>query len=192
MVTTLRYSAVNRIIAVVLLCWIAAVPAAFAVDSESDIQTRAAIVFKLTRFVNWPESSFSRGDAPITICLLGNTPIAAPLQRVSGVKIQGHAALLRSLDKLDEQALTDCHLLYLARGMEDKLRYVLAITSTKPVLTVSDIDAFAERGGIIGLTQRASRYGFRINLESARQAGLGIHTPLLEVSEVIGNWRKDR
>jgi len=156
--------------------------------TQQEAATKAAIVYKLTRYVDWPESSFADDDSPLEVCLFGHADIEESLQRTGGRSVQGHPLALRRIDIPAPEHIGHCHLMYVPRNAENQLRPLLAALERQPVLSVSEIDAFAERGGIVGITRRGTRFGFRINLKSAREAGLTISAPLLDLAEVIGGW----
>ena len=54
-----------------------------------------------------------------------------------------------------------------------------------PVLTVSDIDNFAERGGVIGLTIVGDNIRFQVNRGAALTKGLRLSSSLLEIAERV-------
>jgi len=53
------------------------------------------------------------------------------------------------------------------------------------VLTVSDVDRFAEAGGVIGLYNIDNNVQFSINLEQARSASLQINSQLLKLAKIV-------
>ena len=61
---------------------------------------------------------------------------------------------------------------------------VLASAKRLPVLTVSDIPRFAERGGMIGLVNQADRIRFEVNVAPVEDSGLTVSSELLKVA-----WR---
>ncbi len=54
-----------------------------------------------------------------------------------------------------------------------------------PVLTVSDADAFAKRGGIVQMFVEDGKMKFRINARSAKRAGLALSSRLLALAELV-------
>jgi hypothetical protein len=57
------------------------------------------------------------------------------------------------------------------------------------VLTVSDIEDFARKGGIVGFFNQGGRVRLEINAVLARQAGLKLSAKLLEISRIVGEGR---
>jgi hypothetical protein len=78
-----------------------------------------------------------------------------------------------------------CHVLYLS-GIDDRrLVEVVATVRDSPVLTVSDADAFAKRGGIVQIFVEGGKMKFRINVRSARRARLALSSRLLALAELV-------
>jgi two-component system, cell cycle response regulator len=65
-------------------------------NSLSEYQVKAAYLFNLLKFVEWPESAFAGPSAPIVIGIVGNNPFgnALPLI-VSGKTVQGRDLVIR-------------------------------------------------------------------------------------------------
>jgi hypothetical protein len=53
------------------------------------------------------------------------------------------------------------------------------------MLTVSDIDEFAERGGMITLNKAKNKIRLEINLDAADHSGLKVSSKLLKIAKII-------
>jgi hypothetical protein len=61
------------------------------------------------------------------------------------------------------------------------------------VLTVSDLDHFAENGGMIGLvTTDDNRIRFDINQTAVERAGLKASSQLLQLARIVDETRRNR
>jgi hypothetical protein len=78
-----------------------------------------------------------------------------------------------------------CHILFIRRPDGARLEETLARLKNRPILTVSDVDGFAERGGMIRFVTDRNRIRLQINPESVEAAHLTISSKLLRVAEVI-------
>ena len=115
-----------------------------------EYQVKAAFLFQFSRFVQWPPDSFSSADARLVICVLGVNPFGSALQEIAaGEAVQTHPLSVERRDRVED--LTDCHIVFVSGRDEDVTRQALGYLSGRRVLTVSDSDDFARRGGIIGL-----------------------------------------
>ena len=57
------------------------------------------------------------------------------------------------------------------------------------MLTVSDMEGFAEAGGVIGLMKTDEKIRFEINLLAAKDAGLVINSRLLNLAQIVYDER---
>lgn len=74
---------------------------------------------------------------------------------------------------------SDCHLVFITDSEERRVGLLLRGLAGRSVLTVSDIDGFAEAGGRIGLVVDERRVRFDINLTSVQREGLRASSQLL-------------
>ena len=68
-----------------------------------------------------------------------------------------------------------------AGALEETLR----VLGRANILTVSDIEEFAERGGMIGFRIEEKRVRFSVNTEAADRAGLQISSRLLKLARLV-------
>ena len=157
-----------------------------AATAQAGVEQRlqAALVFKLSRFVEWPASRLPEGRGPFRICLVGRGPLAAALQELEGRKIKGHPVKVLIAPAFDAVAHV-CHLAFVDRGQRTRLALLWRRLGHAPVLTVSDLEGFAAKGGMVGIVRRGKRLGFEIDLRRARASGLTLAAPLLQISKVI-------
>ena len=101
-----------------------------------------------------------------------------------GETAHGRPIDVRRLDRLDE--ITDCHILFVSRGEVDRLDEIRRTLRGRSVLTVSDAEGFAERGGMIRFVTDRNRIRLRINLEAARTADLTLSSKLLRPAQIVG------
>lgn len=174
----------GRLLVRALLATVLVFSNAFADDAERETRIKAAVVYKLAKFVEWPATSFEHARSPLRLCLLGDTPVADALQAAVGRTVRNRPVTISRTEDL--VAGEPCHVLYVSRTQQQRLAAVLARLADRPVLSVSEIEGFAQRGGIVGLIRRGKRLGFQVNVGSARRAGLAVSAPLLELADVIG------
>src|SRR6266511_4381492 len=77
------------------------------------------------------------------------------------------------------------HILFISRSEGDRPRAILAGLKNRPVLTVSDADGFAERGGMIRFVTDRNRIRLQLNLAATEAAHLTISSKLLRVAEIV-------
>jgi hypothetical protein len=78
-----------------------------------------------------------------------------------------------------------CDILFISQSEGNRVEAILASLNNRPTLTVSDLDRFARRGGMIHLVTDGNRIRLAINLEAAQAAHLTISSKLLRVAEIV-------
>jgi hypothetical protein len=162
-----------------LACGLAVAAAHLAAAAgPSEVDVKAAFLFNFTKFVDWPEAAGAKD--PITICVLGENPFGSVLgDAVRGKTVNGREVVVQ--ERSTSGAAT-CNIVFIASSEQARLDEVLGRLATRPVLTVSDAEAAAKRGAIIGLTTEKNRVRFEVNLNAAKTAGLKLSSHLLKVA----------
>ncbi len=153
-------------------------------EAPTEYQVKAVFVYNFSRFVEWPPQAFTAPDEPFVIGILGSDPFGARLdEAVRGERIDQHPLLVRRFRNLGE--IGDCRILYIDRSENAKLQQILAALDHRSTLTVADLDGSSQRGVMIQFTTENNRIRLRINVESARAAGLTISSKLLRSAEIV-------
>jgi hypothetical protein len=153
-------------------------------DQPSAYEVKAAFLFNFTKFVEWPENAFVDPRAPIVIGVIGDDPFGESLVRiVAGQKAQGRGIEIAKYRYGDN--LRRCHVLFISASERQRRAPILASLQEASVLTVSDIDGFAEAGGAIQFVVQENRVRFVVNLEVATQSKLRVSAKLLALARVI-------
>ncbi|MDJ0832296.1 MAG: YfiR family protein [Gammaproteobacteria bacterium] len=166
------------------LLTVPAVPGLAAGHTASpEYKIKAALLYKLTKFIEWPQSA-KQAPGEFNICVLGDNVFADALDPLTKRKVSERSISIHYFnrsDAIDQQ----CHILFITDSKRAFLANILGSINTQGCLTVSDINDFAEQGGVIELTQGKNKIGFKINLAQAKQADIALAAPLLELSTVI-------
>lgn len=145
---------------------------------------KAAYLYNFTHFVEWPGHVFATAEAPMVIGVLGEDPFGPVLdQAITNKSAQGRSLEVRRLKQPAE--MEGCHILFVCASEARRLPEVLEAAHRKNILTVSDLDRFAELGGVISLFTENNKVRFRINLSAAERAGTRISSQLLRLGPII-------
>jgi hypothetical protein len=159
-----------------------ALPAQTAVSRE--YQIKAVFIFNFTQFVDWPSTSFSSGDAPLVIGVLGENPFGSYLvEIVSGEKVNGHPVLIQHFDRAEE--IKTCHILLVGWSDSKRSEQIISALKERSILTISDQPRFLIQGGMVKLFTKNSKVRFEINPEAAKAAGLVLSSKLLRLAEIF-------
>ena len=150
-------------------------------ESNDNSQLKAVILLKALKYVQWPAQSLTNNT--IRLCMVGKGSINRELKALSGKKLSGkqvHVIYYEALKKTDL-----CHLAFINNSAAHQLHELVRLLSTQPVLTVSDIPAFATNGGMFELNESKERIRLVVNLKATRASGFLIGSQLLRMSRVI-------
>lgn len=160
-----------------LLCFeISAQPA---VARENEL--KAAYLLNFAQFVEWPATT---GET-LMICVAGADGVREVLGRAveAKKKAAGRALAVRGLE--EGAAPNGCNVLFLDSKAAPPIERHLRAHATEPLLTVSDINAFARHGGMIELFAQDNRMRFNINVDNAAKAGLRVSSSLLQLAAAV-------
>jgi hypothetical protein len=161
------------------------VPARAQGAATREYQIKAVFLFNFLQFVEWPPEAFSAADTPLRIGVLGDDPFGSALEEaVRDEKVQDRRLEVRRSRRLED--LTDCQLLFICRSEQRRVDEILSALAGRPVLTVSEVDGFARRGGVIAFYPDGKKVRFEINPASARQRGLKMSSELLGLGRLVG------
>ncbi len=150
----------------------------------SEHRLKAVFLFNFSRFVEWPPSAFPAADAPFVIGVFGRDPFGSDLDDVArGETVNGRPLLIRRVQTVQDAAA--CQILFRPESERANLEEILAAVTRSNTLTVSDLDGAAQRGAMIRLVTDRDKVRMRINVESARAAGLTISSKLLRAAEIV-------
>jgi len=169
-----------------LMVW--ALPGATALGKTAaqspEYQLKAVFLFNFAQFVEWPASAFPEPDTPLGICILGEDPFGGYLdETVRGETVANHPLAVRRYHTVDE--IKGCHILFVSRQEQGHVGQILDSLKGRSVLTVSDAERFASRGGMIRFVTDHNRIRLRINLEAARAANLTLSSKLLRPAQIV-------
>jgi len=172
------------------LCLVMILCGAYGAEVPTEYQVKAVFVFNFSRFVEWPPQAFAAPNQPFAICILGDDPFGGRLdEAVRGEQINQHPLTVRRFRNIGEA--DNCQILYIDRSESGQLHQILTALDHRSTLTVSELNDAAERGGMIQFTTENNRIRLRINVDSARAAGLTISSKLLRPAEIVGTRAGD-
>ncbi|MCB1623226.1 MAG: YfiR family protein [Pseudomonadales bacterium] len=170
------------VVSLVLLIIAARTPAQEAAVRERMI--RAAVIYKIVKFVTWPETAFADATS-FVVCGYGSASAISALESMEKRAIQGRPARLKVLTELTSASTQGCQVLYLVDAPRLNVESLALILADRPTLIIGETPEFARHGGMVTLLQESNRVGLEINLRAARRAGLEISAPLLQLATVV-------
>lgn len=167
------------------LCLFSLLPtvcSSFSYNAEEQ-QIKAAFLYNFTRFISWPNPSNSESVANFKICVIGHDPFGDALTPLEQRSRNGQRIIIRYINTIPESL--ECKLLYIGITDPRFVNKILASLSGKPILTVSSLPDFVNKGGVIGFVNRENHVRFEINRNSCSQSGLICSAKLLEAATLV-------
>lgn len=146
-----------------------------------EYQVKAAFLYHFAEFVSWPANAFAETNSPYVVAVLGKDPFGQNLDdTLQGHLLNNHPFIVRRITNATQAH--GCHILFIGRSETRRLEDIIAELKTDSVLTVSEIDGFVNRGGIVQFLNSGDKVRFTINNTAARAAGLRISSQLLSLA----------
>lgn len=144
-------------------------------------QLEAVYIYKITKFIRWKTGS-------IRVCFLSkekteNEVYHALLQFINAKKLNHEITTFLEESIAD---LSKCNLIYLSKENEKSIQDIFVYLAKHPIATISNIDAFAERGGMFNFVHlEDGKLDLILNLKNAHKSNVSISSELLELIKVI-------
>lgn len=156
--------------------------------SSGEYDVKAALLSHFVTFVEWEPRSFTEADGSFALCVLGRDPFGSRLEKA----FEGKTVARREVTIHRSTSLRDlrsCQLIFVSDSEEKRVGAVVRELAGRNVLTVSDIDGFVDRGGMIQLKRSGKRVQFEINRRSTEQARLKISDQLFNLASKVHSSR---
>lgn len=155
-------------------------------DSVDEYKLKAAMLYNLTYFVEWPGLAFPSGRAPTVLCILGQDPFASSLASGASTETDaGRPVRVRQLQS--DKEFAGCHILYIGSSERKSASRIFSSLNGSSVLTVGEMTQFAARGGMIQFSVEDRHVRFDINLDAASRARIKISSKLLALAQIVKN-----
>jgi hypothetical protein len=153
-------------------------------EKPGEYQVKAAIVFNLAKYVEWPAQSFADDSSPLILGILGEDKFGDDFRRmVEDKTINRRTLLVKHLSSGDD--LKKVHLLFVSASERRRFADICQKVKQSSVVTVGEHESFIAAGGMINLIKKENRILPQINLAATDRAGLRISSKLLSIAEVV-------
>ena len=143
---------------------------------------KAAFIHNFVKFTQWPPDVLPPA-APLAACVLGDAAFSGVLESyVKGHPVDGHDIVV---SPVAEARGRPCHILYVTGISAKRAAQVVADLNGAPVLTVSDLDDFAQAGGMAQLYVEGGTIRFKVNMDTTRNSRLQFSSKLLALATLI-------
>ena len=143
---------------------------------------KAALIFNLAKYTDWPPQAFPQPDSPIIIGVLGDDPFGQVLDRVvQGRSVKGRPLVIRRASGV--APLQGAHLVFVSASQPQAPQDCAALERAG-ALTVGDT-AHTTPYTAIGFAVEGDKIVFTIDLERIRRAGSSISSQVLKLAKSV-------
>lgn len=172
---------INKIILAIIASLIFA-SMANAGETGREYIVKAAFLYNFIKFVTWENE---QNTDNVGVCAFGDSEFIKDLKSIEGKKAHERTISVIEMGALNKAI--KCDVLFISRYESPEYKKLIAEAEKNKILTVSDIDGFAEKGGIIELFDTDdNRIRFKINIKAAERSGLKISSELLKLAVIVG------
>jgi hypothetical protein len=144
----------------------------------TDYRFHSVFIYNFTKYIQWPES-YQSGD--FVIGVLGNSPIAAELEKLSANKTVGmQKIIVRKFKSADE--IGTCHILFLPVTGSNSFEEVQEKLKGKHTLVITEKSGLAQKGSGINFIQQDNKWKFELNESATQSAGLKVSKELSKLA----------
>jgi hypothetical protein len=148
----------------------------------TDYEVKAAYLYNFAKFVRWPDDA--AGGTRFVVAIIGDDPFGAVLDRAfQGKTVLGRPVEIRRTRAVREAA--GAQMAFIGSSERARLAEVLAALKGGSVLTVGDMDRFADGGGMVGFRLKDSTVRFEVNLREVRQARLQMSSQIIRLAQRV-------
>ncbi len=147
---------------------------------RSEYDVKAAILYNMVNFVEWPVERAADGE--LRICLAGELSDPAPFVDLGSQVAAGRRLVVVPEDGAPSR---ECDVVFLAGQNPQQLRAELDRARNKPVLLIAEQPGAAQEGAVVNLTIVNKKVRFEINAGAARRIGLKVSSKLLKLATAV-------
>ncbi|GAA0695433.1 hypothetical protein GCM10009104_23950 [Marinobacterium maritimum] len=157
-------------------------------QSEKISHIKAAFVYNIAKFVDWPAEVTASRSSHFVFCYYREDFLGRGFDSILGKQVQQ-----RSVQKRVVEAIKDapaCDVMLIPESQLDRFQHERALSRLDPALTIADLTQPGTRESvhdkaIINLVRDGRGIGFEVNLNHAKQSGLAISSELLKLARAI-------
>ncbi len=172
----------RQALAAAVLCCVA--PQIAYAQSDPEMVVKAVMIRKFAEFIRWPDAVAPQNTMQVNVCVYGDAPMSEMTAVFSKTSASNPVKFsLSTLSQLSDAGA--CHILFVGASRQSQVGSITAALAGKPVLTVSDADGFAEKGGMIGFRIVDGKVRYDINNRAFGAAQLKVDAQLLEIANKV-------
>lgn len=149
-------------------------------SASDEYETKAKFIYNFAHYMEWKGET---GVKNVKICIIGRDPFG---QKIDALEAMSDDKVKYSISRnVNSGNIKSCKMIFVSASAEERMREVVSLVSGNPTITISDIEGFAKRGGIVEFIIVNNRIRLIVNLKAAIQSGIKINPELLEIAQEV-------
>ncbi len=160
--------------------------------TSKEYEIKAAFIYRLTQFMEWPTNRFSSSSEPIILCIAGTDPFGSAIDTVlQNQKVGERGIEIRRLEASATAAHTNCHLMFMGASAAAETGKIFSDLHDRAVLTIGEEEEFTRKGGHVRLFIQDNKLRFEVNIAAFERSGLKLHSQVMKLATRITRDGKD-
>lgn len=187
MAAALGISALMRLLAflLALLPW----ASVHAERTGAESEVKAALVYNLLLFVQWPEDRLP-GDSTLRLCVLGMAAAEDGIDKLGGKVVHNRSLAVRRIAGSGDEARA-CQAIWVDESKSAQLGRLALAARGNGVLLLGEGAATLAQGAMIAVANEGGRLVFNVDNGAAREARLTISSKLLRLARNVIDKSRD-
>jgi hypothetical protein len=177
--TTHRMTYTRAVAVMIGLCCALVWHSAAHAQVRDERAVKAAFVYNLTRYVEWPQAR-----KELLIGVIGDPQTGQVLKSVLEGKMSD-SATIRVLLAPSDNELDQVAVLYVAGSSPNVIEEALRRARNKSALTIGETETFARAGGMVALVTVEDHVHIFVNLQASEAKDLKISSRLLNLASIV-------
>lgn len=153
-----------------------------AAEHSDENEVKAAVIYNLLLFVQWPAPQAPGGK--LKLCVFEDGALTAALRRHEGKVVQGQLLQILRIGSAPK-ALDACAAVLVEEGSSAVLARLRLVARERALLVMAEGAGTLDRGAMIGVYGDGGRIGFDINLHAMKSSGLGASSKILRLARTL-------
>lgn len=174
-----------HILILVMIVAVSAMSAQATAAAGKEYQIKAAFIYNFIKFIQWPEEESDQRES-IKIAIIGEDPFGSSFDPIIQKTVKNKKIELVKFDSFedieDKQLLYDCQVVFVCKSEERNLSRIFESLNGRAILTISEIDDFADNGGMIGFKNNNNKVSFEINIRTMKAVNIKASSQLLKLA----------
>ncbi len=147
-------------------------------QGELEYKIKAIFLYNFSKYIYWLDADTSEN---FKIGVFGDSKIIPPLREIAAKRTVSKRKIQIEYYTTLEDSI-DCHILFISASEEKQIKPLLQKINNKPILTVSEVPGFTNKGGAINFIIKEGKVKLEINPNALSRMGLFASAQLLRLA----------